>query len=263
MTSELDLDAYLARIGFAGRFEPTLAAFEELHLAHNTHIPFENLDILLGRPIRLDLASIQDKLIRAKRGGYCFEQNTLFAAVLEKLGLPATFLAARVRFRTQRVLPRTHVFLLIEVDGMKWIADVGFGTVGLLKPIPLVAGPIAEQFGWAYRLVEEPDLWVLQTRQGNDWSDLYAFTLEPQFPVDLELANYYISTHPDSRFVQALVVQRSLTTQRYLLRNLDLIVDRGGEATSTTLRDQDELLEVLAESFELRFAVGTRFRIPS
>ncbi|MHC5544329.1 arylamine N-acetyltransferase family protein, partial [Singulisphaera rosea] len=113
----LDLESYLARIGYAGDLAPTLGVFEDLHLAHVSHIPFENLDILLGRPICLDLESLQAKLVRGKRGGYCFEHNLLFAAVLETLGFPVTRLAARVRYGTLQLLPRTHMLLRVEVDG--------------------------------------------------------------------------------------------------------------------------------------------------
>ncbi len=155
------------------------------------------------------------------------------------------------------------MFLRVECEGARWIADVGFGTVGLLEPIPLRANEPVEQFGWRYRLVEEPGLWVLQTQQAGQWHDVYAFALEPQIVPDLEVANHYVSTHPDSRFVQTLIAQRSTIAERYLLRNLDLITERPGESVTRTLRDQDELLDVLAEKFDLRFPAGTRFRIPS
>src|SRR5438093_5660882 len=149
----LDLDAYLERIGYVGPLEPTWRVLEDLHLAHATHIPFENLDILLGRSIRLDLESLQAKLVKAKRGGYCFEQNLLFAAVLESLGFALTRLAARVRYRTDRLLPRTHMALLVHLDGTHWLADVGFGAEGLLLPLPFRVGQETPQFAWTYRIV--------------------------------------------------------------------------------------------------------------
>ena len=120
----LDLPAYLERIGYAGDLNPSRSVLEALHLAHATHIPFENLDILLGRPIRLDLASLQAKLVKDRRGGYCFEQNLLFSAVLRQLGFSVTSLAARVRYRTTTLLPRTHMLLLVDLAGERWLADV-------------------------------------------------------------------------------------------------------------------------------------------
>ena len=115
----LDLDAYLKRIGYAGARQPTLAVLEALHLAHATHIPFENLDVLLGRPIRLDLASLQAKLVAGGRGGYCFEQNLLIAAVLGQLGFEVKLIAARVRHRGDKDLPRTHMLVMVHVSVAK------------------------------------------------------------------------------------------------------------------------------------------------
>jgi N-hydroxyarylamine O-acetyltransferase len=259
----LDLEAYLERIGFAGDREPTLAALEALHLAHATHIPFENLDVLLRVPIRLDLASVQAKLVRGGRGGYCFEQNALFAAALESFGFPVKKLAARVRARAHRVLPRTHMTLLVSVaEGGTWLADVGFGAEGLLLPVPFGDGQEGRQFAWTYRIVaEEPGLWVLQSSRGDAWEDLYAFTLEPQAPIDYEMASYYTSTHPESRFLHTLTVQLAAPEGRRILRDRDLLLDRGvgSSGTSRTIADDDELLAVLAEVFGLRFPAGTRF----
>lgn len=263
LRSPVHLDAYLARIGYAGDLHPTALVLEALHLAHATHIPFENLDILLGRPILIDLESIQAKLVRGRRGGYCFEQNTLFAAVLEQLGFAVTRLEARVRLRAHRVTARAHMMLRVEADGRSWVADVGFGTGGILNPIPLAAGPVVRQYAWNYRIAYEPGLWVLQSGRGGDWWDLYAFTLEPKYAIDFEVANHYISTHPNSRFVQTLIAQFSTTEARYNLRNREFNVDRGGAMTTRTLADDEEMLSVLAETFGLEFPKGTRFRILS
>jgi len=258
--SILDLDAYCQRIGYAGARAPSRATLDALHLAHATHIPFENLDILLGRPIRLDLASLQAKLVAGRRGGYCFEQNRLFATVLETLGFAVTPLAARVRFGTTSILPRTHMTLLVEVDGDRVLADVGFGIHGLLLPVSLEQTAESQQFAWAYRVAEDVGLRVLQLRTGADWIDLYAFTLERHFAADYEMANHYTSTHPSSRFVQTVIAQRSATDVRRMLRDRDYSEHRGDVLTRRTLADDDEVLDVLADRFDLRFPRGTRFR---
>lgn len=256
----LDLDAYLRRIGYAGGLAPTARTLADLHLAHATQVPFENLDILLGRPIRLDLESLQAKLVRDRRGGYCFEQNILFAAVLRRLGFRVTSLAARVRLGTQRLLPRTHMVLRIDLDGVAYLADVGFGVDGPLLPVPLVEGEPCRQFARELRPARERDAWVLQARLGDGWEDLYAFTLEPHELVDYEVANYYVSTHPDSRFTQTLTVQRSTPEVRYRLVNGELTEERGGVQTTRSVGGGDELLAVLADMFGLVFPTGTRFR---
>jgi N-hydroxyarylamine O-acetyltransferase len=258
----LDLEAYLSRIGYRGDLEPTLPVLTALHLAHGTHIPFENLDVLLGRPICLDLPSLQAKLVQGRRGGYCFEQNTLFATVLERLGFAVTRLAARVRFGVQRVLPRTHMLLMVEVAGAPYLADVGFGRAGLLGPVPLAAGLTTRQFAWSYRLVREPGGWLLQWQQQDTWFDLYAFTLEPAYPIDFEMANHYVSTHPASRFVQTLTVMKPTPTARYGLINRDFMMDRGDKVEMRKITDDAEVLPLLAEVFGLEFAAGTKFRIP-
>ncbi len=264
MTADaLDLDAYLSRIAHQGPREPTLATLKALHFAHATHIPFENLDILLGRPIRIDLKSLQAKLVEGGRGGYCFEQNTLFAAALRALGFEVTLLAARVRLGATRVLPRTHMVLKVASDGSNWLADVGFGAAGPILPVRFAAGAEASQFAWTYRLVEDGGQWLLQSPRDGTWADLYTFTLEPQLPVDFEVANHYVSTHPQSRFVQTLTVQRTGPEERRILINREITIERASGSERRTLADDDELLALLAESFGLRFPAGTRFRVPA
>ena len=257
--AELDLAAYLERIGYRGELQPSLSVLQALHLAHATHIPFENLDILLGRGIRIDLGSVQAKLVAARRGGYCYEQNLLFAAALEALGFAVLPLAARVRYRSERVLPRTHMLLLVEADDGRWLCDVGFGAEGLLLPVPFGGGEAVRHFAWSYRIVAGDGQWLLQSLRQERWQDLYGFSLEPQQHADYEMANHYVATHPDSRFVRTLTVQLPTPAGRHILRNRELILDRGGDAHSRQLADDDELLAVLAGTFGLAFAPGTRF----
>lgn len=259
---ELDLTAYLQRTGYAGDIAPTLPALQALHLAHATRIPFENLDILRGLPIALDLPGIQAKLVAGRRGGYCFEHNLLFAAVLRAFGFGVTQLAARVRYGTTALLPRTHMLLLVAAEGERWLADVGFGGEGLLLPVPFVVGAEVRHYAWSYRVIEEAGpTWVLQSSRDKAWHDLYAFTLEPQQIVDYEVVNHYLSTHPNSRFVQTLTVQLPGPHKRLILRNHKLVEDRGAgvKLESRTLADDEELLRVLRQSFGLAFPPGTRF----
>jgi N-hydroxyarylamine O-acetyltransferase len=255
----IDLDAYLRRIGYSGGLQPVPAVLEALHLAHATHIPFENLDILLKRPIRLDLARLQEKLVAGGRGGYCFEQNLLFSAVLQRLGYPVTQHAARVLYGSRRRLPRTHMLLRVELEGGAYLADVGFGLEGLLLPLPFVAGREVRQYAWTYRVIESGGEWTLQSLREGSWLDLYAFTLEPCLAVDFEPANHYSATHPDSRFVRTLTVQLPTPVVRSMLRNRELVQDLGTTVTKRVLANDDELLAVLAEIFGLRFPAGTRF----
>lgn len=261
LVSDFDLDAYLERIGYAGERRPMLDVLEAIHLAHATHIPFESVDALLGRPIRLDLASLQEKLVRGSRGGYCFEQNLLLAAALQELGFEVRQLAARVRHRGDGILPRTHMLLLVRTGGADYIADVGFGGEGLLLPVPFRVGHPCRHYAWTYRLVEErAGQWLLQSLRDSGWSNLYSFTLEPQTLADYEMANHWTATHPDSPFVRALIVQLPTPEARHTLRNRELAVDRGaGRVERRTLESDEEVLRALSETFGLGFPPGTRF----
>lgn len=253
------VDAYLARIGYSGELRPSAAVLAALHLAHATHIPFENLDVLRGVPIRLDLESLQRKLVDGGRGGYCFEHNLLFGAVLEELGFTVTRLAARVRHRRTDMPPRTHMLLLVDVDGQTLLADVGFGAEGLLYPVPFGTGEESQQFAWTYRVTAAPrgpalrdgHESVLQSKHGDEWLDLYSFTLDPQHQIDYEVANHYTSTHPESRFVRGLTVQLPTPTARTALRNRELTVDTGATTTTRVMADDDEIRRTLRETFGL------------
>ncbi len=251
----LDLDAYLERIGHRGPVEPTVDCLEAIHLAHVTRIPFENLDILLGRPIRLDLDSVQAKLVRDGRGGYCFEQNALFAAALDAIGFAVTRLAARVHGGTGG---RTHMVLRVDAGGVSWLADVGFGGGSILRPIPLEPDVVVDQFGWQFRLADAEGETTLQAHRPEGWVDSYAFTLEPQLPIDYEIANHYTSTHPDSPFTRTLTVQNSSPEQSLILRDRTLFELTPSGETETSVAEED-LLSVLAERFGLVFPEGTRF----
>ncbi|MCI0703003.1 MAG: arylamine N-acetyltransferase [Planctomycetia bacterium] len=257
MATDLDLCAYLDRLGMPTRPDPTSAGLAELHLAHATHIPFENLDVLLSRPIRLDLESLQQKLVLGRRGGYCFEQNLLFASALETLGFHVTRLAARVRYRTTRLLARTHMLLRVETESGPYLADVGFGGSGPLLPLRLVADVEQKQFFWMYRLREENNALVLQAKQLGEWQDFYIFTREPQEFVDFVVANHYVSTHPDSPFTRTLVAQLPTPEARYLLRNREFTIERG-TGSETRLVTDNELPEILAQRFGLTIPPGTK-----
>jgi N-hydroxyarylamine O-acetyltransferase len=265
-----DLDRYLERIGYEGPTEPSRETLDALHESHVAAIPFENLDILLGRPILLDLDSLQRKLVDERRGGYCFEQNTLFRAALEAIGFLVTSLAARVRVGPPVVRPRTHMLLRVELPEGPFLADVGFGGDGLMRPLPLEAGPELAIGPSVHRLRREAEAFVLEGKfAGNgggegagEWSDLYLFTLEPHYPIDFEMANHFTSTYPTSIFRNSLTAQRSRRDRRAILRNRELVLRGVGATETVAVRDPDELLEILEHHFGLAFPAGTRFAKP-
>jgi N-hydroxyarylamine O-acetyltransferase len=258
MPTELDLKAYLRRIGVQAWPDVDLAGLRALHYAHVTTIPFENLDIQMGLPIHLDLASLQAKLVRRRRGGYCFEHNTLFRAALEACGFEVIACEARVRLGALELLPRTHMLLLVQVEGAPWLCDVGFGGEGLLHPLPM-DGAAHPQFLNTYRILPEGALRVLQSFHHGAWEDLYAFMPEPRFPVDFELANHYTSTHPDSRFLRTLTAQLPGPDLRRILRNRAYAERRGDQAEGRELAPE-EVIPTLREAFGIEVPEGAKFR---
>lgn len=259
------LEAYFQRINYAGPREATSATLEAIHQAHSSTIPFENLEVLLGSSPSLELDGIVAKLVTGRRGGYCFEHNTLLAAVLRQLGFKVTELGARVRL-SGRLLPRTHMCLLVEAEGRSFLADVGFGAE-LLGPVPLRVGCEHEQYGRRYRLIREAQLWVLQ-RLEPEPGDLYCFTLEPQHPVDFVMANHFTATHPSSIFRNVLTVQRPHPEVRYHLHNDVFHVTERGQTEARPVRDAAEFGQLLEDFFGIRpeaalLALFERFRTTS
>lgn len=262
-TSDMDLAAYRARIRDDGPVEPDFETLRRIHVAHVTTIPFENLDIHLGRPINLDLPSIESKLVRAHRGGYCFEQNTLLAAALETIGFRVTRLGARVGEGDPRFLKRTHMVLLVHVGESDMIADVGFGAGELLEPLPFRVGEPVTQHGRTFEIVQTEYGYTLRETGHERTRELYQFNLEEQYDVDREIANHYTSTHPDSGFVRTLTVQLDGIERYWIVRGRLLQTVEGNTTMETDIRDDEQLLGILASVFDLRFPPGTVFRSPN
>jgi N-hydroxyarylamine O-acetyltransferase len=259
----VDLDAYFARIGYVGSRAPTLATLHGLTAAHAQAIPFENLDVLLGRGIALDPDALFDKLVRRGRGGYCFEQNGLFLQVLEALGFRVTPLGARVRIDRTRAEtpPRTHMFLQVEVDGVRWLTDVGVGGLSLTSAIRLDAEGEQPTPHEPRRIVREDGRWFHQARLGTTWTDVYEFTEDDMPPIDREVANWFTSAHLGSHFKNRLIVARAAPDGgRLTLLNGELkIRGRDGRAEVRPVGSAEALLAVLEAEFGLRFPAETRF----
>jgi N-hydroxyarylamine O-acetyltransferase len=251
----IDLDAYFARIGYAGSRTPTLETLRELHFLHPQAIAFENLDPLLGRSPGLDPASLERKLVHGGRGGYCYEQNLLFRHALEALGFRVTGLAARVLWNQPEgaVMPRTHMLLRVAAEGADYLADVGFGGQLPTAPLLLEAGVEQPTPHEPFRLVRVVGAFVLESLIRGAWKPLYRFDLQEQERADYEVANWYVSTHPNSHFVSGLLAARSAPGRRHGLRNNELTVHAlDGGTERRVLGSAAELREVLEGVFGLR-----------
>jgi len=257
---ELDLQAYFDRIGYQGAVAANAAVLQQLHWLHVSSIPFENLDVLLGRPILLDTSALAAKLVTAKRGGYCFEQNGLFLAVLRAIGFTADAFAARVWQGRQdaSVPPRSHMLLRVDCPDGSYLCDVGFGGLTPVQPLSWqmeIEQPTSHE---TYRLV--PDAvageLALQARIEGDWAMLYSFLPQTAAPADFDVANWYVSTHPGSFFTQAIIATRPFAEGRHILQDRKVTVrDRDRSDQVTALTGLADLRTTLLDSYGL--ALGT------
>ncbi|MEK6420321.1 MAG: arylamine N-acetyltransferase [Burkholderia gladioli] len=256
MYHDLDLPTYLERIGYRGRVEPTLDALRQLHLLHPRAIPFENLDPLIGLPVRLDMLSLASKMVTRRRGGYCFEQNRLFHAVLRQFGFRVTPLIARVRWQqcADVATPQTHKLLRVDLDGESWNVDVGFGGVTQTAPLAATPGIAQRTPHGEFRLVAAPvpGEFDLEFRTAKRWESVYRFGTRRVERVDIDVANWYTSTHPDSKFVNDLIVSRVLAEGRASLHNdVFTLRDARGEALSERLADSAAWAACLDDRFDI------------
>jgi N-hydroxyarylamine O-acetyltransferase len=258
-----ELDRYFARIDYRGSREPSLPVLHALTAAHTQHIPFENLDVLLGRRMELGFDALFDKLVRRGRGGYCFEQNGLFLEVLTTLGFDVTPLSARVRLERSRdfIPARTHLCLRVMLDGAPWLTDVGVGGASLTSAIRLEPDIEQATAHEARRIVHEEGRYFHQWRLGADWHDVYEFTGEAMPPIDREVGHWYTSTHPASHFKDRLIAARAAEHgRRYtLLNDTFKLRERDGHASQQRIESPEQLLALLDEHFGLHFDAGTRF----
>jgi N-hydroxyarylamine O-acetyltransferase len=257
MSHTLNLDNYFARIGYAGPRAPTLEVLQAIHRLHPRAIPFENLNPLTRRAVKLDLESVETKLVDDHRGGYCFEQNTLLANVLQDLGFRVTPLIGRVLWGREpdAVTPRTHMVLRIDLDNEAWIADVGLGSVTLTSPLRLSPGLAQRTDLGIFRLADasRDALYLEVQARDESWSRAYRFDLHPVEWIDYETSNWYTSTSPEAIFASNLIVCRVLSGTRLTLLN-DQVNERAADGSligEQRLASADELAACLRERFGL------------
>ena len=263
MSESPGLPAYFQRIAYRGSGAPSLETLEDLHALHAAAIPFENLSPLLGEPVKLDLASLEAKLVRGGRGGWCFEHNLLFSHVLVALGFNVTRLAARVRWNASpgTVGARSHMLLLVKLEGGNYIADVGFGGLTLTAPLELRAGLEQSTPHEPHRLVAEGAGYVLEAKIAGEWQALYAFELHEQKIADYEVSNWYLCHHPGSLFLAGVIAARAAPEARHALRNtLYSIHYPDGTTERRHIASVDEFFATLAGPFAIRLPDAPKLR---
>jgi N-hydroxyarylamine O-acetyltransferase len=259
MRNGVDLNAYFERIGYAGPRAVSADTLAAIHLHHPRSIPFENLNPFLGWPVRLDAPSLEQKLVRDRRGGYCYEHNLLLSHVLQQLGFRVRGLAARVLWNVPEgtVRPRSHMLLLVDLDDGRYLADVGFGGLTLTAPLRLEADSQQRTPHEVFRLIAAGDGFVMQAMVDNAWRSLYAFDLQEQVLADYEVVNWYLCNNPSSHFVTGLIAARPDRERRYALRGNQFAVHHAtGETERRLLTSTGELRRALEDTFRVTLPEG-------
>jgi N-hydroxyarylamine O-acetyltransferase len=253
--STVDLQAYCKRIGYEGPLEPTLQTLRELQSRHIAEIPFEAIDVLLGRGIDISPAAVEAKLIRAGRGGYCYEQNGLFARVLRQIGFEVDSLAASVRWMAAPGTPppaRTHRALRVRVGDVQWLVDVGFGVSVPPAPLRLDTSEPQETKHETYRIIPLGARFLVQALLSGQWQSLYDCSTEPLLDSHYEMPNWFTSTHPSSHFRHQLIVARTTPEARYSLSEGRLTIRNPDGKIERSWLDADGIREALGSHFLLQ-----------
>jgi N-hydroxyarylamine O-acetyltransferase len=248
-----DQDAWLARIGHRGARVPNLDTLQALVAAHSSAIAYESIDVLLDRPPRLDLRSLQDKMIAGGRGGYCFEQNMLFRGGLRSLGYQVTSLQARVVRGLEIDAPRPmfHMVLRVDLPEGPFLADVGFGNLAPTAPLRLAPAIEQETPHEPMRFIAMGDELTLQSRLGDRWEHVYRVVLLPRFDTEYEICNWFAGTHPQSPYLNNMIAARpgpnrtrlTLFNARFNVRHAS------GKVERRTLAGEDDYRAVLRDGF--------------
>jgi arylamine N-acetyltransferase len=251
----LDLNGYFERIGYRGAADPTFDVLQELVTAHTRSIPFENLDPLLGVPVDdLSPEMLTDKLVRRRRGGFCYEQNGVMGHVLAQLGFRVRRLAGRVVWMVPPDRPtpaQTHTLLAVTFPGSQgpYLVDVGFGGQTPTSPIRLETGTVQQTTHEPYRVDDAGDGLVMQAQVRGEWQALYQFSARTQPDIDLKVGSWFVSTNPSSHFVSGLMVCRIVQDARMNLNGRNLAIHRPDGTEKIRLDDASAVVDTLRDRF--------------
>lgn len=261
---EMDVDKYLSRIGFSDPSEPNLELLRAIHTRHLLSVPFENLTVHSGGRVQLDLPLLYDKIVNQRRGGFCYENNSLFSWLLTKLGFQVTLLAGQVRNSITSCYgpPFDHLIIMVSLEGRRWLCDVAFGSAGFTVPLSLETGGLQELGHRVYRIRETAGMrfleWQQEENRGADgeWTGIYKFTLEPRRLEDYtEMCNYHQSSPSSIFFCKSLcTILKPDGRLTYIGRKLNTVTfptEATGGVVKTTTRElkDEEIPGVLAEEF--------------
>ncbi len=251
----IDLDGYLTRIGFDGKRAPTLETLSRIVLLHQMAIPFENLNSFSGLPVVIDPATIENRILREGRGGYCHEQNQYLRLVLMALGFAVKLRMARVRWMQPPDVtpPRAHMSMVVKAEGAWYLSDVAFGAMTPTAPLRLDTAEPQATPHQIYRIRPQDDSLHLEVKLGEEWRPVYSIDEVDFHPMDFEAANWFVSTNPGSDFVKSLILARPTADRRQILNNTTLSIrDPDGSVRRRTIADPGELRATITDMFGIR-----------
>ncbi len=244
----MDINCYLKRIKYSGSRVPAAETLRQLHRAHLLTIPFENLDIHLGHTIILDDEKFFEKMVRQRRGGFCYELNGLFAALLRALGFKVTMLSARVNLEGILGPEFDHMVLLVQLEE-RWLADVGFGAL-FIEPLRMDDRKMQIQSNYAYRVKKYGDNWKVMAREtGVPWKVFYQFTLEPRQLQDYAQMCQWHQTSPRSWHTQNRICTRATPDGRVTLTETKLVIKKNSERSELPISTKEEYADALRTHF--------------
>ena len=249
----MDLQTYLNRIKFTGELAPSYPVLAQLQDAHLQTVPFENLDIHLGRKITLDRSRIFTKLMSNNRGGFCYEQNGLFSWLLETIGFDITLLSARVYDEEKQKLgiEFDHLAIMVTLDGVQWLVDVGFGH-SFAMPLRIQTEAIQDAGDTKYQIVQDGDFLMLRIKEGGgDWFDRYQFSLIPRKYQDFAGGCHYHQTSPNTSFTQGMLCSIAKPNGRITLTDDKLIITNNGDRSETAVLDNNHFSQLLKQHFSI------------
>lgn len=254
----MNVEAYLDRIGLKQSPELSLKGLSRLQDFHMRHVPFENLDVLLGRPLNLSLPALFDKVVSRQRGGYCFELNSLYAALLTEVGFDPIAMMARVWLRDPSLTPpRTHLLNRVKIDGQDWISDVGFGGRAARLPLKIEDGYEVEDGDGRIRVIADPQFgYRVQRYQENVWSNQYSFETQQAHRSDILIGNHWTETHPESHFRQGIGVGLFTEEGRTSFYG-GVLTRRGVETQTETVNGLSDVSQLLSETFGLNLKLSS------